>query len=195
MWWPAQKTLLVADTHFSKDAIFRQHGIAIPAGSVQRDLQRLTALLEQTTAQRLIILGDFVHGRISADDPFLGEFARWQEQHHEVHIDIITGNHDRHLDKGLFKGVHWHGSLTLEPFCLQHEPDQVADQYVLAGHVHPVMRLQTGRHDRIRLPVLVCGKNTAILPSFGTMTGGFNIKPKQGDRVFVFGEGEVLQVQ
>jgi uncharacterized protein len=59
--WPSRNLLIVADTHFAKDDIFRRAGIPLPRGPAVGDLQRLDALLVATGCTRLLILGDFVH--------------------------------------------------------------------------------------------------------------------------------------
>src|SRR5215213_2758960 len=71
VYWPARSTLLVADVHFGKCATFRSLGVPVPAGSTQKDLARLTKLIELTSARRLVILGDLVHARAGRQDDML----------------------------------------------------------------------------------------------------------------------------
>ena len=68
VWWGAEKTLLIADPHFGKAAAFRFAGIPVPETSHEDDLERLSHLLMRTDAQRLVILGDFLHAKTGRND-------------------------------------------------------------------------------------------------------------------------------
>ncbi|MEO6368989.1 MAG: phosphoesterase, partial [Steroidobacteraceae bacterium] len=63
--WPARRLLVVADTHFGKSSIFARHGIAVPAGADALDRERIDALLQATRSERLLVLGDFLHGPVA----------------------------------------------------------------------------------------------------------------------------------
>ena len=195
IYWPARKSLIVADTHFGKDGIFRQHGIPIPVGSVIHDLRRLTKLVAETGAERLLVLGDFIHGALDEQQPFLQDFNTWRRQHHKLVVQIILGNHDRRINMSDFCDIDWHDEYLDGPFLFVHEPCQRDEGYVLAGHTHPVMRLTAGRGDALRLPVFWFQDRQGTLPSFGSMTGGFNINPGQNDRLFVVGPDSVLSLR
>ena len=60
--WPAQGTAFIADLHLGKGEIFRRAGIPIPEGTTQTDLQRITRLTADHGLQRVVLLGDFLHG-------------------------------------------------------------------------------------------------------------------------------------
>ena len=64
--WPRRRTVIVADTHFGKSGYFGRHGMAVPAGSDEADRQRLSRLVTDVDARRLIILGDFLHAPLTA---------------------------------------------------------------------------------------------------------------------------------
>lgn len=53
------KTLLIADVHLGKDAVFRRSGLAIPQGDVINSLARLTTLVQHYRVEQLIVLGGF----------------------------------------------------------------------------------------------------------------------------------------
>ena len=57
---PSSATLLVADLHLGKAATFRKAGIPVPEGSAQADLARLARLVRETSARRLVIVGDLL---------------------------------------------------------------------------------------------------------------------------------------
>ncbi len=192
IYWPARKMLVIADTHFGKDAVFRDHAIPIPSGSAGHDLQRIDSLIEHTSAKRLLILGDFIHGPLQASQPFIQEFNQWRNRHTALHIDVVLGNHDRYIDKTMYQAVQWHDELAEGPFLFAHEPCVLEDAYVLSGHIHPVMRLKDGRGDAMRLPVFWFQLQQGTLPSFGSMTGGYPIKPVGTDQLYLVGPDAVV---
>ena len=192
LYWPATRTLIVADTHFGKDAIFRQHAIPIPEGSIAHDLKRLSTLIAQTHAQRLLVLGDFIHGYLNAEQPFIKQFKQWRKQHAAIVIDVVLGNHDRRIDRSLYTDINWHDDYHDGPFVFVHEPCMREEGYVLCGHIHPVLRLTAGRGDAMRLPVFWFKERQGTLPSFGSMTGGYAIKPEHDDRLYAVGPDEVV---
>ncbi|MFL5519615.1 MAG: DEAD/DEAH box helicase, partial [Gemmatimonadales bacterium] len=69
LWWPARRTLVVADVHLGKAATFRAAGIPIPSGSTGDDLARLDRALARTGATALVILGDLFHARVGREAP------------------------------------------------------------------------------------------------------------------------------
>ena len=65
--------------------------------------------------------------------------------------------------------------------------------YALAGHVHPAVRLR-GEGESLRLPCFWFGARYGVLPAFGAFTGTAEVRPREGDQVFVIAEDEVLRV-
>lgn len=190
LFYPAESTLLVADTHFGKAALMRRRGLAVPSGQSEDDLQRLTRLVQAFAAQRLIILGDVLHHRPSAGEPFLQQFPAWLEAHSGLSVEAVIGNHDRHA-AGLDIGIQWHTQLDMGPFRLCHEPEPVQGRHVLAGHVHPAVVMQSGA-DRLRAPAFWLREQVSVLPSFGALTGGWNIPRAPGERAIIVVEGELF---
>ena len=193
--WPARSLLIVADTHFAKDDIFRRAGIALPRGPAVGDLQRLDALLAATGCARLLILGDFVHGATREGDSFPHAFRVWRESRASVTVDIVAGNHDRHELASKWRELaRWHAKPLVEPpFVFAHDPEPSTEGYVLGGHVHPMWRFgrRTGGG---RVPVFWRRKDWMVLPSFGGFTGGVNVAPNHGDLIYVVGPERVIRL-
>ncbi len=192
--WRRRRTLLVADTHFGKDAAFRRAGIPIPVDTMEDDLARLGSLVEATGAERVLVLGDFFHARPSPGEPFAAALGDWLAARPGVEVCAVPGNHDHHGGVGTLPGlVRWlPGGLKEAPFVFRHEPEPHPDGYVLAGHLHPVMRLSSATRDRLRLPVLWLSGDVGVLPAFGGFTGGATIAPGPGDQVWAFGADDVV---
>lgn len=198
LWWPARRTLFVADVHLGKGAAFAAAGIPVPMGATRADLDDLGAVLDRTGAERLVILGDLLHARTARDANTLGVFAGWRAQRRGVEMVLVRGNHDLHAgdppeDWGM--GCQDEGERE-GPFVLSHVPPAVDGVvgHVLCGHVHPVLRLAGPGGSVERCACLIVGVDRTILPAFGRFTGGKVQALSAGDRVFVFGPGEVVEV-
>lgn len=194
--WRKRRTLLVADTHFGKDACFRRAGIPIPPATMYSDLDRLGALVDTRAVERVIVLGDFIHARPDPDEPLWDALESWCAERPGLELAVVPGNHDRHgaghEPRG---GVRWLEETILEPpFVFRHEPVQDARGYVIAGHVHPVVRLKGPGRDRLRLPVFWFRRRLAVLPAFGEFTGGAAVRPEIGDRVIGAGPGGLMDL-
>ena len=193
VYWPRTRTLIVADTHFGKDDVFRRAGIALPRGPAIADLQRLTTLLKATESTRLVVLGDFLHGATRPGDSFPRAFAAWRSAHASLSIDVAGGNHDRHEARERWSGlIRWHPWLVEPPFVLSHEPAPRSEGHVLAGHLHPAVLLPGAAGGRV--PVFWARRNVLVLPSFGSFTGGVVVRPDPGERVFAVAPERVVPI-
>jgi DNA ligase-associated metallophosphoesterase len=190
LYWPRAATLFVADVHLGKAATFRAGGIPLPRGSTHADLARLTALLAGTGAQRLVVLGDFLHaaaGRVAALDD---AFRAWRDQHAAITLVLIRGNHD---DRAGDPPPAWGIDVVpephpLAPFLACHLPVEPRTGYALCGHIHPGVRLGGVAEASARLPCFVIGPRRAILPAFGGFTGLAMIRATPGEtRVAIAG--------
>ena len=91
---------------------------------------------------------------------------------------------------GMRDGESLHPGATLTPALTRRERG-----YTIAGHVHPCVRLRDADGSSLRSPCFVFSRKSALLPAFGSFTGGHQVRPRQGDRVFAAGEGEVIEVE
>ena len=198
VFWQQQKLLMVADTHFGKDSIFRREGLAVPAGNDQNTFDRLDRLIANTQCQHLVILGDFIHGKLSASHGFYRHYQQWRSRHNGMEITLTVGNHDRYLDRDQLPATGCIEKLWIEKFCLCHEADNDkvlpdSKRFVIAGHIHPCYRLRNGKQ-ALRLPVFWLQQQSLILPAFSEFTGGLTIEPGHGDRCFAATEDRVIEL-
>lgn len=183
LWWPRQRSLLVADMHFGKGSVLRRAGMAVPTGQTFTDLARLDALIALYQPAQLIVLGDLVHGSAPGDAAWITQVSQWRRRHADIAMILIAGNHDRHFDTRELGFTVIAESLRIGDIVLRHEPAVIADGYVLAGHVHPGIRLNDGWR-RHRLPAFRLGKHCGLLPAFGALTGLFDTPRMPGERLF-----------
>ncbi len=195
LYWPARRTLLIADPHFGKAGVFRRRGVPVPAGGTGDDLRRLTELLQSSKAERLLVLGDLVHAAPDADEPWVESLLDWRRAHEGLDVQVVAGNHDGGVaTQAADWGMNWRDEpLPDGPFLFDHEPGEDAGAYVLAGHLHPVVRLRAGG-DRLRTPVCWLRPRWGVLPSFGGFTGGHPVRPAKADRVYAMGDAAVVSL-
>jgi DNA ligase-associated metallophosphoesterase len=196
IWWARGETLFIADPHFGKAATFRFAGLAVPEQTHDEDLNRLAELVNRFSVKRLVVLGDFLHARPGRSEATMTALGDWRRRHLDLQILLVLGNHDRHAGK---PPDEWNIECVKEPhsfppFCLSHEPKQVAKAFVLSGHWHPSFCVNEGIGSGVRLPCFYFSKTLAVLPAYGDFTGTHSISRKPRDRVFLVGPEAVLEV-
>lgn len=187
IWWPARRALIVADVHLGKCQAYRASGVAIPLGVLEADLACLAAMVAETGAARLIVLGDLIHACIGLSPQVIERVAAWRRDL-RARVELIPGNHDGNPAR---LPPSWHIEVrecgALEgPFALHHEPAIDARGYVLCGHIHPAARIGP-----LRLPCFWLGERTGVLPAFSVFTGSVVVRPEPADRVYVVAENLV----
>jgi metallophosphoesterase superfamily enzyme len=91
--------------------------------------------------------------------------------------------------------IHWLDEGTRdEPFVFRHDAAGETEVYALTGHLHPVVCMYGRGRDRLTLPVFWFRQNYAVLPAFGSFTGGYRIYPYQDDRVYAVVPDAVIPV-
>ena len=194
--WPRLHTLFIADAHFGKAASFRAHGVPLPRGTTLDGVTRADALLTRTRARRVVFLGDFLHARNGRAPRTLAQIQEWRERHPDVDMLLVRGNHDRHAgDPPPELGIECVDEPHLEAaFVLAHHPQDSPYGYVLAGHIHPAVRLTGRARQSASVPCFRFTKGYAVLPAFGSFTGTAAVDVARDDRVFVIADGRVLDV-
>lgn len=196
LFWPAQKLLAVTDIHIGKAEGLQAQGIPIPSGAHQDDLKNLENLIQKTEAERILILGDLIHAKKSWTPTIHQDLLNFFELFKDRKFTLLVGNHEKGslpqlqtLPLEIKEEDLHHGPFT---FCHGHK---VADKnkFQIQGHVHPVVNVRFGS-TRLRLPCFVQEKQSLTLPSFGTLTGGFEVKPTQSAQIFVVAPKEVFRL-
>lgn len=157
------RLLVVADYHAGIETVLRTEGVELDSRGDQRR-ERLLGLVDQTSPDRLVVLGDLVH---AIGDPWDAERDELGELFDQlsVPVTLVKGNHDGDIEPFLDTVNH---DLTVTPtegvrigdvgFAHGHtwpsEPVLDAD-FVCIGHEHPVVRLEDqvggGRVERVWL--------------------------------------------
>ncbi|MDB5411293.1 MAG: hypothetical protein JWL84_6205 [Rhodospirillales bacterium] len=198
LFWPEQRTLIVADLHLEKGSSFARHGALLPPYDTAASLAMLADALRRHGAQRIICLGDSFHDASaherlgSAETTLLASLVA-------AHDWIwIAGNHDPAPPVGL--GGMVTDALTLGPLLFRHVAVDGAAAGELSGHFHPTATVAL-RAGRLVARCFVADARRIILPAFGTFTGGLDVfEPAiarlfpNGFRIHVLGRGRVVSM-
>ena len=179
LYWPGQKTLIVADLHLEKGSASAARGRGmLPPYDTRETLLRLAEAIDRYEPARVIALGDSLHDtagaeRMSGDDltilQMLQEDRAWL---------WVTGNHDSKIGHDPLIARRLGGSvvdeIVIDGLVLRHEPRAGRITHEIAGHLHPAARLSMYGHT-IRRPCFVGNGRRLVVPAFGAFTGGLNV--------------------
>lgn len=181
MYWEEANTLFIADTHLGKKD---------SPESMAIDLLRLTDLVNEFKAERLVILGDLFHNSYTGDWEV---FRIWRNQFSHMKIQLIQGNHDifplqsySNLDIELIPDY-----LEEAPFIFTHKPatgDVPSGTAIICGHVHPSVEING---ETKKLPCFYFGASHSILPAFSEDTGTASIHPKKIDAIYALSDKDI----
>lgn len=176
LYWPRERTLLVADLHLEKGSWFAKKGQMLPPYDSRETLERVADAVKQTGARRVITLGDNFHD--SEGTQRLDHYAAGMLEALTRSLDWvwITGNHDEQMARSF--GAQLAEELEIGRIVLRHEAKPGETRAELSGHFHPKMRLKV-RERHIARPCGVLSRRKGagdrmILPAFGAYTGGMD---------------------
>lgn len=173
LFWPARRTLAVADLHLEKGSSLARTGTLLPPYDTRATIERLRGAIETYSPERVICVGDSFHDATGARRLTGEDRADLAALIHRVQWVWITGNHDPLPPDGLGGTVA--DAVADGPLIFRHEAQDTGASGEISGHYHPVARLRvkgrtvSGRcfvHDGRRL----------ILPAFGAYTGGLDVR-------------------
>ncbi|PIE08808.1 MAG: metallophosphoesterase [Rhodobacterales bacterium] len=164
LWWAAERLLTVSDLHLGRAGRYaRNAGALLPPYEIRDTLARLEADIAATGAVSVVCLGDSFDDDEAARE-LAPEARAWLVRLMAGRDWVwIEGNHDpgaagpggRHLAE------YARGPLTFRHIARAGEYGEIS------GHYHPRVRLRG--HSR---PCLLVDAARAILPAYGTYTGG-----------------------
>jgi DNA ligase-associated metallophosphoesterase len=214
----ASAALFVADIHLGKSTTFARQGVPIPADLtrqiIERDLARLTSLVQALHVKHVVIAGDLFHARSGCDDLTMSLLHTWRHALKDPHqnlipVTLVRGNHDRASgDPPASMAIACvSNGCQLDAITLRHEPltrEQIEDHTqppqgpIIAGHLHPVAMLTSRGHQRGRCPCFwIQSDCQLVLPAFGTFTGGHIQQIAPRDQLFAIlpeDQGHVMDI-
>jgi hypothetical protein len=172
LWWPARRTLLVADLHLEKGSSFAARGQFLPPYDTAATLARLEDAVARLQPQALIALGDSFHDRTAAERVCDADQARIRALTDRLDWLWIAGNHDPAPPSA------WGGRVAEEEavdgLVFRHEAEPGRPHGELSGHFHPKASVRV-RGKRVSTRCFVTDGRRLILPSFGAFTGGLDV--------------------
>jgi DNA ligase-associated metallophosphoesterase len=195
-YWQRASTLLIADPHWGKAATFRASGIPVPSGTTREAIDRLNQLVTRTQSKTVVFLGDLLHAREGRSHDMFAALAEWRSSNMTVDVQLVRGNHDKRAgDPPSELGFTCVDAPHLaDPFVFAHQPTRSEDGYVIAGHVHPGIRIYGAGRSRARLACFVVGADCMVLPAFGDFTGLADVEPDAKDAIFAVAEDRVIHI-
>lgn len=192
-----QQVLLIADYHAGiESAIEAETGVTVESQAASRR-SRLLGVLDQTGADRLVILGDLMHSIGDPGGAERGELEVLIEQiPAEIQIDLIKGNHDGAIESWVPRiDIAKPGGLRIGPVGLTHGhvwPTQAVleAEVICMGHEHPVVNLTddvggsrtepawlrgpiaTGPFEEKYGPIDWTDPELVVFPAFNNLVGG-----------------------
>lgn len=173
LFWPDREALLVADLHLEKASWFARLGQLLPPYDSHATLTALAAEIERTGARRLYCLGDSFHDSFGCERLPQSSRALLLELTEAVDWTWIVGNHDSAIPDHC--GGRIEEEIELGGILLRHEALPGEERAEISGHFHPKLRLTlNGR--RISRRCFVASDRKLILPAFGALTGGLDVR-------------------
>lgn len=171
LFWDEQSLLVVSDLHLEKGSSFAQRGVLLPPFDSTATLARLRTVIARHDPRTVISLGDSFHDREAHE--------RLSPDNRETLTALqarrdwiwISGNHDPALPRN-FGGV-VADEVAIGPIAFRHEPTGATGE--IAGHLHPKARVST-RGRSVERRCFASDGARAIMPAFGSYTGGLSIR-------------------
>ena len=171
LWWADKRLLCVSDMHLGKSSRFaRREGGLLPPFETHETLARLADEVARLNPETVVCLGDSFDDLQALDEVeeadlktltamIAGREWIWIEGNHEAGPTEISGTHLKEYAKGsiVFRHIY-----------------ETSDQSQISGHYHPKGRIAAGGTAR-SAPCFVVDQTHAIMPAFGTYTGGLKV--------------------
>lgn len=181
LYWPGGGALVLADVHLGKGALLRSRDAA--GGYTAADLEEIADLLDDYRPQRLVVCGALMHSPARDDQAWLDALRGLRKRYADTRFEIAQGAPEAGAKLPADLDISVAERITAPPFVFLREPESLAEGYGIAGHWHPVTVLR-GMGDALRQPVFWMRAGHAVLPAFGSFTGGMEVVPEAGDQLY-----------
>jgi uncharacterized protein len=179
LYWEDTRLLIVSDMHLEKGSSFAERGVLLPPYDTAATLARLKDVIARHDPRTVIALGDSFHDRtaherLSCEDGDaisalqVGRDWIW-----------ISGNHDPDLPRDIGGVVA--EEIAIGSIVFRHEPSGALGE--IAGHLHPKARVST-RGRSVERRCFAGDGERAVMPAFGSYTGGLSIRDTAFDAIF-----------
>ncbi|MEM6680489.1 MAG: ligase-associated DNA damage response endonuclease PdeM [Pseudomonadota bacterium] len=177
LFWPASRMLIVGDLHLGRARGMAMRGQGfLPPYADDDTLLRLAAEIEATDPGILLLLGDSFDDQASADGTAAALADQFAALARRLHVLWVAGNHDPRPVANLpGRAVSaWRDG----PLIFRHIASAATlppGEAEISAHYHPQAALWR-RGTRVSRRCFLLGQERAILPAFGTYTGGMDAR-------------------
>jgi putative SbcD/Mre11-related phosphoesterase len=212
------KALVVADLHIGIEFQFFKSGIKVPSQTEQMKA-RIDRLLDQTGAEKLVVLGDVKHEVPGVSKQELREIPEFLEHFaKKIEVEVLPGNHDSSIKDFLPENVKLRPSdgIKIGDFYLLHghswpDKDFLNAKYVISGHEHPQLEFRDKMGYRFWESVWVHSQlnksrimakyksktkkipKMIIMPRFNEFSGGIAINRPFKEKNYEYGLGPLMR--
>ena len=155
IFWEDEQVLILTDLHLEKGSSYANLGNYLPPYDSLDTLIKLTSRLKTNIIKKIFLLGDVFHDYNAYNRMGLKEKNIFDAICNNNEIIWIFGNHE----KGFFP-----------PRVTTHDKE-------ISGHYHPKVSFLY-KNRKLSRPCFLVSKKKIILPSYGSFTGGLNMKSK-----------------
>lgn len=193
---PTSASLVIADLHLGKSATFRKRGLPVPEGTTASDLSRLSALLNSSGAEQLIIAGDLVHSADGLNRAIIATLHDWLGSI-SIPVVLTEGNHDSRSWLSRHKlNFETKPFLEIDDLFITHDPaDLPSDRPGIAGHLHPGIRIRESARQSLRVGgFYLRDSRHLVLPAFSEFTGTHPVSLRDSDQFFAELSGRIEEI-
>ena len=196
LYWKKLNIIIVADLHLGKSISFAKQKQFLPPYDTKETLAKLFNCINELEPSKLIIVGDLLHDMFSVQSFQEKDHENFNKYTKKTKFIWVKGNHDPHIEINGFSKVL---DYKVDEIIFNHIPIKISN-FQICGHYHPKVKI-SHRGKSIYKPSFVHNDKLLILPSFGTLTGGLNIKQEplkellgQSIKIFPVGNGKVYKL-
>lgn len=172
LYWPAVKTLVVADLHLEKGSAYAAKGLMLPPYDTRATLGELQRLIRRYTPARVVCLGDSFHDTGAADRIAPADREMLVRLMDGVDWVWVLGNHDPAIPSVL--GGRAVTEVAEGRLVLRHAPaGAVLSAGEIVGHFHPKACVTTSA-GRVVAPCFAHDGRRMVMPAFGAYAGGLD---------------------
>jgi hypothetical protein len=195
LFWFEQRTLIVSDPLMSRATAFPSSDVPYSATAKASSLNRLSTLLNFFEPDLLLILGDLVEPTDSEDMELNESLIYWRRQFHEVNFFRLHNGQPSSPDfLEEFAMKESRENQMLSPFEFQLER-KATRGFSIAGRPHSAIKFLDRREGTgVKASCFHLQSACLTLPGFCSSCHGATITPREGDRVFIIGPNEVVEI-
>lgn len=182
LWIEAARMLVVADLHLEKGSSYAVRGQMLPPYDTRETLRRLREEVTILTPDAVVLLGDTFHDRKSEGRMAEEDADTLRALAGATRLIWVIGNHDADGPQALPGETA--DELSVEGLTLRHEPQHGPQAGEVAGHLHPAVRVTSGR-GTVRRRAFVSDGERMVVPAFGAYAGGLNVRDDAFSNLFV----------